>query len=147
MRRPITVCAALVLVMVALMVAGHDDGPALAGTAAPPDVAGKWEGSWIHQWASGQITLQLTQEGTRVTGKNTVTGLMPVIDMGSATPQALGPEVRDGILEGRTLIFHVAARGGPSEQVNFTLTVDPEEMTGTACGFTCATVKLKKASF
>jgi hypothetical protein len=147
MRHPITVCAALVLVMVALMVAGHDDGPALAGTAAPPDVAGKWEGSWIHQMASGHVTLQLTQEGTRVTGKSTVTGLMPVIEVTSGTPQALGQEVRDGILEGSTLIFHVAARGGPSEQVNFTLTVGPEDMTGTACGFTCATVKLKKASF
>ena len=146
MRHPITVCAALVLVMVALMVADHDDGPALAGTAAPPDVAGKWEGSWIHQMASGQITLQLTQEGTRVTGKSTVTGLMPVIEVTSGTPQALGQEVRDGILEGSTLIFHVAARGGPSEQVNFTLTVGPEDMTGTACGFTFATVKLKKAS-
>jgi hypothetical protein len=43
------------------------------------------------------------------------------------------------------LIFHVAARGGPSEQVNFTLTVGKQDMTGTACGFTCATVKLKKA--
>jgi hypothetical protein len=145
MKRHAVVSTMLLTTGLALMAALNGGGHASAGTAAPPDVAGRWEGSWVHQWASGQITLQLTQEGTRVTGKNTVTGLMPVIDMGSATPQALGPEVRDGILEGSTLIFHVAARGGPSEQVNFTLTVDPEDMTGTACGFTCATVKLKKA--
>jgi hypothetical protein len=134
----------LVTAGVALMAALTGGDYARAGTTAP-NVAGTWEGGWVHSMASGQITLQLTQEGTRVTGKSTVTGLMPVIDTTAARPEALGQEVREGILEGSTLIFHVAARGGPSERVNFTLTVGPEEMTGTACGFTCATVKLKKA--
>ena len=145
MKRHAVVSTMLLTAGLALMAALNGGGHARAGATAP-NVAGKWEGGWVHSMASGHITLQLTQEGTRVTGKNTVTGLMPVIDTTSGRPEALGQEVRDGILEGSTLIFHVAARGGPSEQVNFTLTVGPEDMTGTACGFTCATVKLKKAT-
>ena len=43
------------------------------------------------------------------------------------------------------MIFHVAASGAPSDQVNFTLTVGKENMTGTACGFTCATGETEKS--
>jgi hypothetical protein len=56
-------------VMAALMVAGHGDGLALAGTATP-NVAGAWEGTWSHRIGSGQITLRLAQEGTTVIGLN-----------------------------------------------------------------------------
>jgi hypothetical protein len=55
--------------------------------------------------------------------------------------------VREGHLEDSTLIFHVVAPDTPAGQVNFTLTVGEETMTGTACGYTCATLKLKKAPF
>ena len=103
------------------------------------------EGSWVHRLASGHITLELTQQGTTVTGKTTVTNMMPVVEGISGTPNTLGPEVREGTLEETTFIFHVAASGAPSDQVNFTFTVGKENMTGTACGYTCATVKLKKA--
>jgi hypothetical protein len=44
------------------------------------------------------------------------------------------------------LIFHVIAENAP-RQVNFTLTVSGDAMTGTACGETCATLKLKKPAF
>lgn len=128
------------LVLIAVL---HSGDRTSAGTPAP-NVAGKWEGSWVHRLASGHITLELTQKGTTVTGKTTVTNMMPVVEGTSGTPEALGPEVRDGTLEGTTLIFHVAASGAPSDQVNFTLTVGQKDMTGTACGYTCATVKLKK---
>ena len=128
------------LVLIAVL---HGGDRTSAGTPAP-NVAGRWEGSWVHRLASGHITLELTQKGTTVTGKTTVTNMMPVVEGISGTPTALGPEVRDGTLEGTTLIFHVEARGATRDQVNFTLTVGHKDMTGTACGYTCATVKLKK---
>jgi hypothetical protein len=42
----------------ALMLAGHGEGPAIAGTATP-NVAGAWEGTWNHRIGSSQITLRL----------------------------------------------------------------------------------------
>ena len=57
----------------------------------------------------------------------------------------LGKDVREGQMEDSTLIFHVAAPDTPAGQVNFTLTVSGEIMTGTVCGYTCGTVKLKKS--
>jgi hypothetical protein len=146
MRRPIMVWTALVGVMVALMVTSHTDGPALAGTAAP-NVAGKWEGTWTHRAGSGQITLQLAQEGTKVTGEQSLPAVMPVFGGEGQQQIRLGTEVREGHLEDSTLIFHVGAPDTPGGQVNFTLTVGEETMTGTACGYTCATLKLKKARF
>jgi hypothetical protein len=146
MRRPITLCAAVVLVMVTLMVAGHDDGPALAGTAAP-NVAGKWEGTWTHRAGSGQITLQLAQEGTKVIGEQSLPSVMPVFGDESPRQIRLGTDVREGHLEDSTLIFYVDAPDTPGGRVNFTLAVSEQTMTGTACGYTCATLKLKKAAF
>jgi hypothetical protein len=77
MQRRLTRCMALVLGMVALMVAGHGDGLAGAGTATP-DVAGMWEGDWSHRIGSGQMTLRLAQEGTKVIGKQSVVGVIPL---------------------------------------------------------------------
>jgi hypothetical protein len=145
MRRPITLCTVLVRVMVALMVAGHNAGSAGAGIATP-NVAGKWEGTWKHRAGSGQITLQLTQEGTKVLGKQSLPGVIPLFGSRRGQPIALGQEVREGHLEDSTLIFYVRA-DVPRRRVNFTLTVIEESMTGTACGDTCATLKLKKAPF
>jgi hypothetical protein len=48
----------------------------------------------------------------------------------------LSPDISDGVLEDSTLIFHVTSPDAPGGQVNFTLTVSGETMTGTACGFT-----------
>ena len=144
MTRSAVVSTVLLTAGLVLIAVLHGGDRTSAGTPAP-NVAGKWEGSWVHREASGHMTLQLTQKGTTVTGKITVTNMMPVVETTSGVPKALGPEVRDGTLEGTTLIFHVEASGAPSDQVNFTLTVGKENMTGTACGFTCATVKLKKA--
>ena len=146
MPRTIVRCAALALATLAFILGGHNAGSARAGTAAP-NVAGKWEGTWTHRAGSGQITLQLAQEGTTVTGKQSLPSVMPVFGTEGGGQIRLGTEVRDGHLEDSTLIFHVAAPDTPGGQVNFTLTVSGDTMTGTACGYTCATLKLKKAPF
>jgi hypothetical protein len=132
------------MAMFAFMLGGHNAGSARAGTAAP-NVAGKWEGTWTHRAGSGQITLQLAQEGTKVTGEQSFPAVMPVFE--GAEPIRLGTEVREGHLEDSTLIFHVGGPDTPGGRVNFTLAVSGGSMTGTACGYTCATLKLKKASF
>jgi hypothetical protein len=146
MLRTIVRCAAFALPMFALMFVGHNVGSARAGTAAP-NIAGKWEGTWMHRAGSGQITLQLAQEGTKVTGEQSLPAVIPVFDIEAGRQIRLGTEVREGHLEDSTLIFHVGAPDTPGGRVNFTLTVSGETMTGTACGYTCATLKLKKAAF
>jgi len=143
MKNTIVIGMTLVVAMLALMGAVDGDRQAIAG-AAGPKVAGTWEGSWSHRAGSGQITLQVAQEGTKVTGKANVGGVMAVFG-GEPRAMSIGQEVRDGTLEDSTLIFHLTAPDTPSGQINFTLTVSGEDMTGTACGYTCAIVKLKKS--
>ena len=72
--------------------------------------------------------------------------MIPVFG-GSRRQYTLGTDVREGRLEDSTLIFYVRAPDMPAGRVNFTLTVGEETMTGTACGYTCATLKLKKVPF
>jgi hypothetical protein len=115
MPRRIVLCAAFAFATFALMLGGHNAGSARAGTAAP-NVDGKGEGTWMHPAGSGQITLELAQEGTRVTGKQSLAAVIPVFE--GAEPIRLGTEVREGHLEDSTLIFYVGAPdtpGGPSE--------------------------------
>jgi hypothetical protein len=135
---------ALVVVMVGLMVAGRGDERAVAGTATP-DVAGMWEGDWNHRIGSGQLTLRLAQEGTKVIGKQNLAGVIPVFGEERGRQLLLGEEVRDGQLMDSTLMFHVQAPDTPGGQVNFTLTVSGDTMTGTVCGYTCGMVKLKRS--
>jgi hypothetical protein len=135
-------CTVLVGVMAALTGAGHRDGLALAGTATP-NVAGMWEGDWRHRIGSGQITLRLAQEGTTVIGKQSVVGVVPVFD--TRQQIVLGEEIRDGQLEDSLLMFHVRAEHTYFNQVNFTLTVSGDTMTGTLCGLTCGLIKLKRS--
>jgi hypothetical protein len=144
MQRRLTRCMALVLGMVALMVAGHGDGLAGAGTATP-DVAGMWEGDWSHRIGSGQMTLRLAQEGTKVIGKQSVVGVIPLFGEQRGRQLLLGEEVRDGQIMDSILMFHVDAPDTPGGQVNFTLTVSGDAMTGTVCGYTCGMVKLKRS--
>ena len=144
MQRLLTRCTALVLVVVVLMVAGRGDGRAGAGTATP-NVAGMWEGDWRHPIGSGQITLRLAQEGTKVIGKQSVVGVIPIFGEQRGRQLLLGEEVRDGQIMDSTLMFHVEAPDTPGGQVNFTLTVSEDAMTGTVCGYTCGVVKLKRS--
>ena len=149
MPRKITLFMTLLLATVALMLVGAGDRGAIAGTATP-NVAGTWEGTWSHRHGSGQITLRLAQEGTTVTGRQSVVSVTPLFgaQRGRRIGQQikLGQEVRDGHIEDSTLIFHVQALDLPRRQVNFTLTVSGETMTGTVCADTCGTMKLQKSN-
>jgi hypothetical protein len=77
MPRTLVLSPALAWATLALMLGGHNTGSARAGTAAP-NVAGKWEGTWTHRAGSGQITLQLAQAGTKVTGEQSLPSVMLV---------------------------------------------------------------------
>jgi hypothetical protein len=129
------------------MLVGAGDRGAIAGTATP-NVAGTWEGTWSHRQGSGRITLRLAQEGTTVTGRQSVVAVTRLFgpQRGRRGRITLGQEVRDGRIEDSTLIFHVQALDLPSRQVNFTLTVSGETMTGTMCADTCGTMKLQKSN-
>jgi hypothetical protein len=144
MPRNIILLATLMLATVAHMLVGAGDRGAIAGTATP-NVAGTWEGTWSHRKGSGQLTLRLAQEGTNVTGRQSVGGVIPLFGPQRGRQIKLGQDVRDGHIEDSTLIFHVEALNIPARQVNFTLTISGEFMTGTVCGDTCGTAKLQKS--
>ena len=135
----------LVVAMLALILAGNGGGPAVAGTSTP-NVSGTWQGTWRHEIGSGQITLQLAQEGTKVRGQQSVVNVMPVFGSQQQT-YTLGQDIQDGTLENSTLIFHVRTENAPVDRVNVTLTVSGDTMTGTVCGYTCGKMSLKKSPF
>jgi hypothetical protein len=128
-----------------LLIAMHGNIAATAGESMP-NVTGKWEGTWNARGrgGSGQITLHLRQEGNKVTGKQNVVDIFPVFGTQATGPLVIGEEIRDGSIEDSTLHFHVTAENVQG-QLNFTLTVSGDSMTGTMCGYSCANLKLKKA--
>jgi hypothetical protein len=134
----------LLMAVVALMCVGAGDGRGIAGTPTP-DVAGNWEGTWNHRQGSGRITLLLAQDGTTVTGRQSVVGLVPLFGGLRGRQLNFGQEVRDGRIEDSTLIFHVQALELPRRQINFTLTISGETMTGTVCGDTCGIIRLQRS--
>ena len=141
MPRKTILFTAFVLAILALILASHGDGPVIAGTATP-NVAGTWEGSSSHRIGSGQLTPRLAQDGTKVTGRQSVVGVIPIFN--TQQSYSLGQDIQDGTLEDSTLIFHVRTENAPVDRVNFTLTVSGDTMTGTVCGHTCGTLRLKK---
>jgi hypothetical protein len=144
MQRTIALSAALLSVTLMCLIATYGTIPASAGQATP-NVTGKWEGTWSSRGAagSGQITLHLRQEGNKVTGKQSVVDVIPVFGQ-RQEPLVVGEEIRDGEITDSTLHFHVIAENVQG-QLNFTLTVSGDTMTGTACGYNCATLKFKKS--
>jgi hypothetical protein len=147
MQRTIALFAALLSATLLLFVAIPGNIPATAGQAAP-NVTGKWEGTYESRGrlGTGPITLHLRQEGNKVTGKQSVVDLIPVWGtQAAASTIAVGEEIRDGELMDSTLHFHVTAENVQG-QLNFTLTVSGDSMTGTVCGYNCANLKLKKAA-
>jgi hypothetical protein len=146
MQRTIALSTALLSVTLMFLIAIHGTIPASAGEATP-NVTGKWEGTYDGRgrFGSGEITFHLRQEGNKVTGKQSVVDLIPV--WGSQTDAStivVGEEIRDGEIDGSTLHFHVTTEGVRG-QLNFTLTVSGDTMTGTVCGYNCGKLKLKKA--
>jgi hypothetical protein len=145
MPRTILWLTALLVTTVGVMLAVHGRERAIAGTSTP-NVAGTWEGTWSHRAGSGRITLRLAQEGTTVTGRQSVLGVVPVFDRHRRQQIRLGEAIREGHLEESTLIFNVEVRDGQERQVNFTLNVSDDSMVGTICAFTCGTVRLNRAN-
>jgi hypothetical protein len=146
MQRTIALSTALLSVTLMCLMAIHGTIPASAGEATP-NVTGKWEGTYDGRgrFGSGQITFHLRQEGNKVTGKQSVVDLIPVWGTeAAASTIAVGEEIRDGEIMDSTLHFHVTAENVQG-QLNFTLTVSGDSMTGTVCGYNCANLKLKKS--
>ncbi len=145
MQRTVALSAALFSATLMLLIAMHGNIAATAGESMP-NVTGKWEGTWNARGraGSGEITLHLFQEGNKVTGKQSVVDISPVFGPQAAGPLVVGEEIRDGSIEDSTLHFHVTAENVQG-QLNFTLTVSGDSMTGTMCGYHCANLKLKKA--
>jgi hypothetical protein len=144
MPRKTILFTAFVSAILALILAGNSGVPAVAGTSTP-NVSGTWQGSWRHEIGSGQITLKLAQQGTKVIGQQSVVNVMPVF--GSQQTYTLGQDIQDGELEDSTLTFHIGTEGAPVDRVNVTLTVSGDTMTGTVCGWTCGKMKLTKSPF
>ena len=144
MQRTVALSAALLSATLMLLIAMHGNLAATAGESMP-NVTGKWEGTWNARGraGSGQITLHLRQEGNKVTGKQSVVDILPVFGQ-RQEPLVVGEDIRDGSIEDSTLHFHVTAENVQG-QLNFTLTVSGDSMTGTMCGYNCANLKLKKA--
>ena len=147
MSRTRALSTALLAATVMCFIAMHGTVPATAG-APTPDVTGKWAGTYTFRggsFGSGEITLQLRQEGNKVIGKQSLVDLQPAWGTQAAPATiAVGEEIRDGELMDSTLHFHVTAENVQGN-LNFTLTVSGDAMTGTMCGYNCATLKLKKS--
>ena len=107
-------------------------GCAGTGTpAAPPsvNVTGKWAGTWSFRnpaMGGGQVTMDLKQDGAKVTGPMSVTG-----------PTSSEPTNFSGTVTGNTITLADAHGSG-------TLTVKGDEMTGMVYGIMPATVTLKR---
>jgi hypothetical protein len=146
MQRTVALSAALLSATLMLLIAIHGNIPATAGESMP-NVTGKWEGTYDGRgrFGSGQITFHLRQDGNKVTGKQSVVDLIPVWGHGPAGTIVVDEEVRDGEIDGSTLHFHVTTEGVQGN-LNFTLTVSGDTMTGTVCGYNCGKLKLKKAA-
>jgi hypothetical protein len=145
MQRAIALSTALVSVTLMCLMAIHGTLPASAGEATP-NVTGKWEGTYDGRgrFGTGPITFHLRQEGNKVTGKQSVVDLIPVWGHSPTSAIVVEEEIRDGEIDGSTLHFHVNTEGVQGE-LNFTITVSGDTMTGTICGYNCGKLKLKKA--
>ena len=147
MHRTIALSTALLSATLMFFIAIHGTAPATAGESTP-SVTGKWEGSYDFREArfgSGEITFHLRQEGNKVTGRQSLVDLQPAWgDQAAADTVPVQPDIRDGEMMGSTLHFHVPAENVQG-RLNFTLTVSGDTMTGTVCGYNCATLKLKKS--
>jgi hypothetical protein len=149
MQKTIALSAALLSAALMFFIAMHGTVPATAGESTP-NVTGKWEGSYnfrMGRMGSGEITFDLSQQGNKVTGRQSLVDLQPAwgTEAGASTIP-VQPDIRDGEMMGSTLHFHVPAENVQG-QLNFTLTVTGDTMIGTMCGYNCANLKMKKSAF
>jgi hypothetical protein len=147
MHRTIALSTALLSATLMFFIAMHGAVPATAGEPMP-NVTGKWEGSYDFRegrFGSGEITFHLHQEENKVTGRQSLVDLQPAWgEQSAASTIPVGDEIRDGEMMDSTLHFHVPAENVQG-RLNFTLTVSGDTMTGTVCGYHCATLKLKRS--
>jgi len=83
------------LLLVGLMILGGAICASVPSAQTRPDVSGKWQGTWAFQNASlgsGQVTMTLTQKGSKATGDMVVTGT-PVERSGAVTVMLSGSDV------------------------------------------------------
>jgi len=83
------------LLLVGLMMLGGAICASSPSAQTRPDVSGKWQGTWAYQNASlgsGQVTMTLTQKGSKATGDMVVTGT-PVERSGVVTVMLSGSDV------------------------------------------------------
>jgi len=83
------------LLLVGLMMLGGAICASAPSAQTRPDVSGKWQGTWAFQNASlgsGQVTMTLTQKGSKATGDLVVTGT-PVERSGAVTVMLSGSDV------------------------------------------------------
>ena len=118
MPRTILMLTALLLTTVGVMLAIHGHERAIAGTTTP-NVAGTWEGTWSHRAGSGRITLRLAQEGTTVTGRQSVVGVVPVFDRHRRRQIRLAEAIREGYIENSTLTLQLGSAGWPRTSGQF----------------------------
>ena len=149
MQRTIALSTALLSAALMFCIAIHGTVPATAGEPTPP-VTGKWVGSYNFREArfgSGEISFDLSQQGNKVTGQQSLVDLQPAWGTESgASTIPVQPYIRDGEMMDSTLHFNVPAENVKG-QLNFTLTVSGDTMIGTMCGYNCANLKLKRSPF
>ena len=83
------------LLLVGLLLLGGAICASAPSAQTRPDVSGKWQGTWAFQNASlgsGQVTMTLTQKGSKATGDMVVTGT-PVERSGAVTVMLSGSDV------------------------------------------------------
>jgi len=83
------------LLLVGLMMLGGAICTSAPSAQTRPDVSGKWQGTWAYQnttLGSGQVTMTLTQKGSKATGDLVVTGT-PVERSGAVTVMLSGSDV------------------------------------------------------
>jgi hypothetical protein len=98
---------------------------------SPPsvNVTGKWAGTWSFRnpaLGGGQVTMDLKQDGAKVTGPMNVSG-----------PTSSEPTNFQGTVSGNSITLDAAHGSG-------TLTVNGDDMTGMVYGIMPATVSLKR---
>jgi hypothetical protein len=116
--------------LVSLVVLGGAICASAPSAQTRPDVSGKWQGTWAYQNASlgsGQVTMTLSQKGSKATGDMVVTGT-PVDRSGTVNIMLSGNEVY--------LVYPTGFTGY--------LKVSGDEMKGQIDGMNPANVVLKR---
>ena len=118
------------LLLVGLVALGGAGCASAPSTQAGADLSGKWQGTWAFKNASlggGQITMTLSQTGSKATGNMVVTGT-PVDRSGSVTMMLSGNDVY--------LVYPTGMTGY--------LTVSGDDMKGQLDGMNPGNVVLKR---